>query len=182
LFSRQCPIQIEIQTVSCSRIRICIFGSTATPLATLSGSSDLCNAFCAKPKRFSPSLPGLASRIFPNGEFERHYRGLSRYSNDTGNVYFEVDDERRPFSIIITTLAARAYTGHTDIADALIAIINEMPRYIDNRNGKWWVENPAHPEENFADKWNEKADRRVAFLTWLGKARTDFAVRASQRA
>ncbi len=98
------------------------------------------------------------------------------------DVYFEVDDERRPFSIIITTLAARAYTGHTDIADALIAIINEMPRYIDNRNGKWWVENPAHPEENFADKWNEKADRRVAFLTWLGKARTDFAVRASQRA
>jgi len=90
------------------------------------------------------------------------------------DVYFQTDDDSRPVSIIITTLAARAYAGHTNIADALAAITSEMPRFIENRNGKWWVENPAHSGENFADKWNEKAERRLAFLAWLKKVRGDF--------
>jgi len=83
------------------------------------------------------------------------------------DVHFRHDDESRPVSIIITTLAANAYDGERDIESAIIRLVREMPEYIENRKGKWWVSNPAHPDENFADKWNETPERRKAFLAWL---------------
>jgi hypothetical protein len=41
-----------------------------------------------------------------------------------------------------------------------------MGEHIENRHGTWWVPNPAHEEENFADKWNEYPERRKAFFAW----------------
>ncbi len=82
---------------------------------------------------------------------------------------FESGDDRRPVSIIVTTLAAKAYEGEANIERALRNLVARMPRHVAHRNGKWWVENPANPQENFADKWNEKPERREAFLAWLGK-------------
>jgi hypothetical protein len=78
-------------------------------------------------------------------------------------------------SIIITTLAAGAYDGEKDIETALIQLVRKMPTHIEKRNGKWWVANPAHPDENFADKWNESPERREAFLRWLGRVLSDLA-------
>ncbi len=89
------------------------------------------------------------------------------------DVHFTCDDDRRPVSIIITTLAARAYGQERDVESALRALVREMPRHIEYRNGRWWVENPANPAENFADKWNEKPERRAAFLAWLQKVEQD---------
>jgi hypothetical protein len=48
-----------------------------------------------------------------------------------------------------------------------------MPRYIENRDGKWWIANPVHPGENFADKWNENAGRKQAFERWLQAVEAD---------
>jgi Adenylyl/Guanylyl and SMODS C-terminal sensor domain/Second Messenger Oligonucleotide or Dinucleotide Synthetase domain len=89
------------------------------------------------------------------------------------DVQFKHDDERRPVSIIITTLAANAYDGEGDIESALTKLVRGMPEHIENRKGKWWVSNPAHPDENFADKWNESPDRRTAFLAWLERVSND---------
>ena len=47
-------------------------------------------------------------------------------------------------------------------------IVTGMPKYIENRNGKWWVKNPVDKDENFADRWNEYPERRLAFLRWFG--------------
>jgi len=80
---------------------------------------------------------------------------------------FPLDADDRPTSIIITTLAARAYREQRGVFSALLEVVRAMPTYIENRDGKWWVPNPAHPEENFADKWNEKPVRTSAFLRWL---------------
>jgi len=90
--------------------------------------------------------------------------------------YFRYDDDRRPVSIIITTLAARAYQRERTIDDALVTITREMPRYIEQRAGRWWVENPASREENFADKWNEKPERRASFLAWLKRVEQDIGL------
>jgi hypothetical protein len=76
-------------------------------------------------------------------------------------------DDDKPISIIITTLAARAYNNQGDLLDALIAIVPEMRNSIENRRGVWWVENPVNPEENFADKWNETERKREVFFEWL---------------
>lgn len=79
---------------------------------------------------------------------------------------FANDPDNRPPSILITTLAARAYTGERDLFTATRNALDGMNKYIENRNGSWWVSNPAHEEENFADKWNEYPERREAFTQW----------------
>lgn len=81
--------------------------------------------------------------------------------------YFDARDENRPVSIILTTLAARAYDGERHVYRAVRKIVQNMPRHIERRGDKWWVPNPAQPAENFADKWNETPERREAFLQWL---------------
>lgn len=96
------------------------------------------------------------------------------------DIYFQNDLSNRPVSIIITTLAARAYRNQTDLYEALISVVTEMHEYIEKRDdGKWWVQNPVDEGENFADKWNEYPERREAFFDWLEKVRDDFVL-ASQ--
>ncbi|MGH9643861.1 MAG: nucleotide-binding domain-containing protein [Terriglobales bacterium] len=87
--------------------------------------------------------------------------------------YFANTPENRPVSIIITTLAARAYQSENNAFDALRNLVRRMSRFIEYRNGNWWVENPVEPGENFADKWNEKPEKRNAFLHWLNNATND---------
>lgn len=88
---------------------------------------------------------------------------------------FADDIENRPPSILITTLAAWAYRGQQNLGTALLEVIERMPDYIDSSNGRWEVVNPAHDQENFADKWNEPetAHRRNAFEDWLKGAKYD---------
>ena len=89
------------------------------------------------------------------------------------DLRFSPDADDRPTSIIITTLAALAYRGQPQTYDALLQIVRAMPGYIENRDGKWWIANPVHPGENFADKWNENAGRKEAFERWLRAVEAD---------
>jgi hypothetical protein len=81
-------------------------------------------------------------------------------------VRFGDDLDNRPPSILITTLAARAYAGEQDLFTAACNVVNGMTNFIEQRHGTWWIPNPAHEEENFADKWNEYPERRAAFFAW----------------
>ncbi len=82
--------------------------------------------------------------------------------------YFASTPEIKPPSILVTTLAGHGYRGQRDVDTALIETAQSMPDHIERRGSEWWVENPAHPGENFADKWNSNPDRRDAFFEWLG--------------
>jgi hypothetical protein len=90
----------------------------------------------------------------------------------------EEDKVDKPISIIITTLAARAYTGSKNILEALENVISNMKNYIEictNDEGKavYWVENPVNSEENFADKWKEHPQRQKNFYNWLEQVQRD---------
>lgn len=87
-------------------------------------------------------------------------------------IMFKDDMDNRPPSILITTLAGRAYAGQEDLFTATRSVLEGMPRYIEDRLGEWWVGNPAHEEENFTDKWNEYPERRKAFYGWLDEITT----------
>lgn len=91
------------------------------------------------------------------------------------DIHFQNDADNKPVSIIITTLTAHAYRNQPDMYDAFTDIVRDMPRFVENRNGRWWVGNPVDPDENFADKWNEYPERQSAFVKWLEKVRRDFA-------
>ena len=96
------------------------------------------------------------------------------------DLRFAADPDNRPVSIIITTLAAHAYRSHPQTYEALRQIVRDMPLFIENRNGKWWVANPVHPGENFADKWNEDPKKKAAFIAWLKIVETDLETMAAR--
>jgi len=79
----------------------------------------------------------------------------------------------KPISIIITTLAAMAYTNYTDTFEAVDHIVRNMRNSIKPLNGGWSIPNPINPKENFADKWNEHPQRANRFFEWLAQVEAD---------
>ncbi|MGR3911341.1 nucleotidyltransferase [Burkholderia sp. SR8] len=98
------------------------------------------------------------------------------------DMRFTGEEDLRPISIILTTLGALAYNQETTISGALFGILSRMESYIEVRNGVYWIENPADPRENFADKWDETPAKKDAFYDWLQTAKEDFALAAGTSA
>lgn len=91
----------------------------------------------------------------------------------------------KPISVIITTLASKAYNKETNIIEALINVINNMEYFIKDYNPitekrEKYIENPVNKEENFADKWNEFPMREENFYEWLKKVKDDVENMTSQ--
>lgn len=83
------------------------------------------------------------------------------------DTFFQAQPRDKPASILITTLAAHAYSGEDDLYEAYRRIARNLTSHIEWRNGDFWVPNPAHQEENFADKWNTNPDRKEHFDRWV---------------
>jgi len=106
-------------------------------------------------------------------------------------------EDDKPISIIITTLAAQAYQGESDVYSALRGIIDRLASHgllLDRRNenidlpsrliqrhdGQWYIPNPVNPAENFADRWNDDGNHRAeAFFQWLDWVQEDLRIGAS---
>lgn len=108
------------------------------------------------------------------------------------NVMFAKHKDRQPISIIITTLAARAYNGEDSVEEALANVIATMGDHVEptgkfTANGRpiWRVANPVNPTENFADKWPTEEglalDLEGNFWAWLDQAQRDFRYFAESR-
>lgn len=84
-------------------------------------------------------------------------------------------NECKPISIIITTLAARAYDGESDIKSALLNILDNMESLVSKIEPR--VPNPVNPKEDFADKWKTEEGVRLDlegnFFRWLMSAREE---------
>jgi hypothetical protein len=91
------------------------------------------------------------------------------------DMHFGDDIDATPPSILITTLAALAYTGEHGILDAVINIAARIEGLVKIHAGVWWVPNPVAPLENFADKWATHPERRTRFLEWVHKLQFDLA-------
>lgn len=88
----------------------------------------------------------------------------------------------RPISAVITTLAAKAYEkvayeSHSQALrpiEAIIKIIEYMPKFITKNDEGFAVLNPKDSGENFAEKWNrpngEGESYREAFFAWHSQA------------
>lgn len=87
-------------------------------------------------------------------------------------MYKNDNQSLKPISIIITTLAAKAYQGENTINEAIIGILNRMEKILQESNYK--VKNPTIPEENFADKWEQNKELKKEFERWLYMAQIDF--------
>jgi hypothetical protein len=99
----------------------------------------------------------------------KHHRDLAFRSSDRTHL--------RPISIIITTLAARAYevvaagaTSYASDYDLLLAVVELMPQFIvvnqHDPARRYVIENETVPGENFAEKWNAEQELAWAFYAW----------------
>lgn len=83
--------------------------------------------------------------------------------------------DSKPISIIITTLAARAYQPTASMSQAMDAIINALDQF--RASDADVVLNPANPAENFADKWNNpkyaKDRLKASFHQWVEQVTAD---------
>lgn len=89
------------------------------------------------------------------------------------DVMFETDTDRKPISIIITTLAAQAYGGESELLAALGGIMANMQ--LNQTSPR--VPNPVNPQEDFADRWKTPDGRRLGleenFEGWLLQVQKD---------
>ena len=89
---------------------------------------------------------------------------------------FKDDHEDKPISIIITTLAAKAYSGESNLLEGLTNVVFSMERYITRDiYGNYVISNPVNEEENFADKWPTHPKRKENFFNWIEKVKSDLS-------
>lgn len=91
--------------------------------------------------------------------------------------------EFAPISIIITTVAARAYEKVHDRQfetplDLLGGIVSDMPNHVQQINCggrlEWWVKSPVAPE-NLANRWNQNTEWSKSFFSWHAEVTRFFA-------
>jgi hypothetical protein len=102
---------------------------------------------------------------------QRTVQALKRHRD----MFFAETPKDRPASIIITTLAARAYSSGGTLYEVLLDVTAKMPGLVERRNGVYWVTNPVQPEENFADRWRTHPGRDRRFFEWMEQAQADFS-------
>ncbi len=86
------------------------------------------------------------------------------------------DQDHKPISIIITTLATHAYSScvakntYDNELDLLTDIIKIMPSFIVGYEGHYQISNPTTRFENFAERWNEVPTKKKTFDLWHSNA------------
>jgi hypothetical protein len=95
---------------------------------------------------------------------------------------FKDDNDVKPISIIITTLAAKTYQGESDVESALSNILARMGGLVNQSRPR--VPNPVDPAEDFADRWSMPEYTHLKleqnFWNWLKQAQTDFSLLGSE--
>lgn len=97
------------------------------------------------------------------------------------DVMFKDNPDIKPISMIITTLAGRGYEGETDLYEALMKIIDRMPRFVNNEAPR--IPNPVNPGkegEDFADKWQFDPRLERNFWAWHSQVQADFSLLAGR--
>lgn len=89
---------------------------------------------------------------------------------------FRRDVEIKPASVILTTLAGRAFIAGQDLVTAMTTVLNALVAF--KRSNSSVVLNPVDPAENFADRWSRPESARLRlkdnFHAWIDQACADF--------
>lgn len=92
------------------------------------------------------------------------------------DVMFTDHTAAKPISVIITTLAARAYSGETNVDEAMRNILRNIDSLVSRQGPR--ISNPVNPAEDFAEKWATREGMSIRleenFWMWLEQAKADF--------
>ena len=121
---------------------------------------------------------------------------ILKYHRDVYYAKFKDGDELKPISAIInvvTTQIASQHDPNCSVFELLEYVLGELNIYAQqekltfkefeqiygNRtvfsrsDGKWYIANPANPEDNLADKWNQDTRIPTYFFRWVNAVKTD---------
>lgn len=132
--------------------------------------------FAHRCKSMTEKRENLFEAVMPIGKYVKEKTILQRIVQILKrhrDIMFKADEDK-PISIIITTLAARAYTGESSLLEGLYNVVGSMESHIKRKsNGDFVISNPVNPEENFADKWPTHPKRKENFFKWLRQVKSD---------
>lgn len=121
---------------------------------------------------------------------------LLKYHRDVYYAKFKDGDDLKPISAIInvvTTQIASQHTPNCSVFELLEYVLNELSIYAQQEkltfkeftqvygrrtvfsraDGKWYISNPANPEDNLADKWNQNERIPTHFFRWVKAVKDD---------
>ena len=121
---------------------------------------------------------------------------ILKFHRDTYYANRRDGDTLKPISAIINTLVAeisKEADPNWDVFSLLTFVLKELEVYaqhlrlhpemfrqmygtratVSKKDGKWVIQNPANPEDNLANKWNENADIPRVFFAWISICRQD---------
>lgn len=126
-----------------------------------------------KAARAKSSVVALSAEEIPDYEVKTPLQQTVQLLKRHRDSCFQ-NRKHRPSSIILTTLAARAYGNEATLVESMSCIIAGMADHVQQRNGVWWIANPVDPDENFADSWVHHPDKAVDFFDWLKQLQEDW--------
>jgi SMODS domain-containing protein len=99
------------------------------------------------------------------------------------DIFFEKAPKgRAPISIVLTTLAAQNYLGHTSVSEAMGVVLNGILRMIpDVAQGRLKVTNPTNPAEDLSERWDADPEAYLAFVSWIRGFRVEWEELMQQR-
>ena len=123
---------------------------------------------------------------------------ILKYHRDCYYIHLENGDDIKPISAIINTLVAdiaKSADSKLSVYELLEYVLNELCIYANRQTmknnvftenygarsviskaedtGDWRIPNPANPEDNLADKWNQNAQIPQVFFKWIAICKND---------
>ena len=121
---------------------------------------------------------------------------ILKYHRDVFYAKIKDGDEIKPISAIInvvTTQIASRHDPNCSVFELLEYVLNELNIYAQQQtltfkdfaqiygsrtvfsrpDGKWYISNPANPEDNLADKWNQNERIPTHFFRWVKAVKDD---------
>lgn len=121
---------------------------------------------------------------------------LLKYHRDSYYSHIKDGADLKPISAIINTLVAyisKTYDPHASVFELLEYVLNELSIYAEHQTKspttfaqiygdrsvithtdcKWKIANPANPEDNLADSWNQNSKIPEAFFNWIVVCKED---------
>ena len=119
------------------------------------------------------------------GGFKGILRRTVQIAKRHRDILFIDEPDVAPLSVIITTLASRAYEWcianheYDNELELVFEVVDHMPDMIEVRRVEgrmqWFIWNETTAGENFAEKWNRRPERAEAFYAWHRQFRADLA-------
>jgi hypothetical protein len=128
--------------------------------------------------------PFTAEQSFTKPALIRIIQILKRHRDQ----FFQDNHDMSPISVIITTLTTHSYERSVSqntfdsVYDLMLEVVSGMSEFIkvNKQTAQFFVENPTHPDENFAEKWNENPELPKWFFVWHRKVTAEIKALAEQ--